>query len=239
MCAAKVDTKQVEELVALASAETPPTDPAACWVRDGQGSLEELAAPLVAIEAAVRISNGAVLAHAQANIEDKKLGKALRSALHRLRSTGVEIPEVDSASSWSLGASVAQVPDPVGLIALPEPDGYFPFLLVTYGASGAIIFAGTAGAGMGYRDTEHIHVSRSRAREVLEHAARGEILHQVPFHAALHYTEKAFSQAARRPDDWNHLVDNVAPAVLNSARMLDPLMRESTERDRRILERSE
>ncbi len=77
---------------------------------------------------------------------DKKVRKAVRKALHTLKSRGVEIPEAP-AHSWSAGNVAADLrgeQEPTGMVDTDAVPGALRFMLsLPYKVSGALLFVGT------------------------------------------------------------------------------------------------
>ena len=208
--------------------------PSAKWLSGGSPSLDELEleASLVAIEAARRMGRTDRLIEAKRSA-DKRVKKAASKAIHSLRTSGHEVVEEPSQSTgWSLGTETVEIPEPVGLLGLPQGDGYFPYILLAYNREGACVCAGVAGSGQGFQDSDHAHVGRSKAREIVENARRDHNLVEVPFHVALHFAERAFEEGGgRQPPGWGHMLSSVSEGTRNAARMLDPLQKQETDLD--------
>jgi len=204
------------------------------WLIDGGDGLAEmdLDAALIAVEVARRTGQAARLMAAK-KASNKKVRKAAAKALHSLKSSGVDIPtEERQGSGWSLGTEQREIPSPVGLLGLPQGDGYFPFILLSHGDGGACVTAGVAGSGQGFQDSDHAHVGRSKAREIVANARKDHNLVEVPFHVALHFCERAFTEGgSKRPHGWDHMLSSVPEGIQNSARLLDPLAGQEQELD--------
>ncbi len=207
---------------------------AAAWLATGANTIDslEITDALLAIEAARRIGSHERLLEAK-HSSDKRLKKAASKAIHSLRSSGHEIVEAaPEKTGWSLGAEAMDVPDPVGLIGLPQGDGYFPFILLAHNRDGACVCAGVAGSGQGFQDSDQAYVGRSKARDIADNARRDHNLVEVPFHVALHFTERAFAEGGgRQPEGWSRMISAVSEGTRNAARMLDPLQRQEQELD--------
>jgi hypothetical protein len=229
----KVDLAAVMALLEAIQAEDK-TQSSAAWLIDGSASVDALTQEeaLVAVEAARRMALVGALNEAK-GASDKLTRKAAARALHSLRSSGHEVPEQPKAAAgWSMGTEVREIPAPVGLIGLPQGDGYFPYIMVAYGKDNACVCAGVAGAGQGYQDADHAHVSRSKARDIIDNARRDHNLVEVPFHVALHFAERAFTEGgAGQPHGWHHMLSSVDEGLKNAARMLNPLQGQETELD--------
>ena len=211
--------------------------PAARWLSEG-GSLDEMdpADVLLAVEAARRMSKIDRLIEAKSS-PDKTIKKAAAKAIHSLKTSGVQVVEEQSANTgWTLGAETIEVPGPVGLLGLPQGDGYFPFILVVHSREGAYVSAGVAGSGQGFQDSDQAQVGRSQAREIVENARKDHNLVEVPFHVALHFTERAFIEGGgRKPEGWGRLLSFVSEGTKNAARMLNPLQKQETDLDSSVL----
>jgi hypothetical protein len=218
------------------------SSPASAWLVDGSvpvDALDENQA-MVAIEAARRMGLDGRLREAT-SAKLKPVRKAASRALHVLRSTGHQIAPAPKASGqWTMGEEAREVPEPVGLIGLPQADGYFPFIMLAYSKDGACVCAGVAGAGQGFQDSDHAHVGRSKARQVIANARRDHNLVEVPFHVALHLVERAFTEGGKgEPHGWGHMLSSVEEGVKNSARLLDPLAQQPASLDSSALQRPE
>lgn len=207
----------------------------------GEGDIEALStsAALAALDAAVILGRAGPVAASQ-GARDKVVRKAARAAAHKLRSAGLEVAEARTATVWSLGKELRELPAPMALLGLPEDDGYVPYLLASFGEEEACVSAGMAGPGQGFRDAEHGHPSRSQARRILEDAAHSHRMFALPFHEAIHLLERAFDAAGnRRPGGWAHLLSHVDASALQAARILDPLRALPTVLDEDALHRAE
>ncbi len=229
-----VDSEALQALLTQIEAGTAGDDPRAAWLSGEPVPLDELDidAALLAVEAARLMGLGAHQRQAK-KTSDKRVRKAAGRAIHALKSAGHQLPDAPAESvGWTLDREIIEIPPPVGLLGLPQSDGYFPFILVAHGGSGACVCAGVAGAGQGYQDADHGHMGRGRAREVVADARRDHNLFEVPFHVALHFCERAFAEGGRgRPHGWSHMLESVPAATQNSARLLDPLQRQEQELD--------
>lgn len=220
------DLSLVTSLVEQARADGPAPSPAVAWLR-GEGALRELPrdTALAAIEAAVRLGLGDLLARAKSDAGDKEVRKAAGAGVHRLKAAGQSVSEPVAAAAWSLPAEDAVSLPPMARIGPPDHEGYFPFVAMATGATETVLFFGAAGAGQGAMEVEHTHVSRSGRRRVLEDAQRDENLVEVPFHAALYLLERAFEAGGNYPRGWDHLIENLDPGLVSTARLVDPLAR--------------
>jgi hypothetical protein len=208
--------------------------PASAWLT-GECAIDTLSADVAvsAIEAARRQQVIGPLIDARDNASTKSVRKAAGAALHRLKSAGVSVEEPRRGASWTArGATLDAPPQPVALFGLPDPNGYFPFLLVAYGQQEACASAGMAGAGQGHIDADHGVLSRSSARDVLHNAKLQQGLHEVPFHVGLHFLQRAFEEGGKgEPEGFGFLLGSVPEGVKNSARLLDPLEGQEQELD--------
>jgi hypothetical protein len=209
--------------------------PLVAWLTTGAGDIGALdpADALLVVEAAHRMGLVERLQSAK-TAGSKPVRKAAGRALHGLRSKGVDVPEPErSHATWTLEREDGELPQPVGLLGLPQSDGYFPFILVASGRQGACVCAGVAGAGQGYQDADHAHVGRGKARDIIADARRDHALIEVSFHTALHLAERAFAEGGRgHPHGWGHMLESVPEATQSSARLLDPLQRQTEGLDR-------
>lgn len=203
------------------------------WLIDGGEFPEDLThdESLLAIEAAKRMTLMPHLVLAKKS-SDKRIKKAAAKALHALKSQGHDTPVESKGSGWTLGAEEREIPPPVGLLGLPQGDGYFPYILLSHSQSGACVSAGVAGSGQGFQDSDHAHVGRSKARQIVDNARKDHNLVEVPFHVAMHFCERAFDEGGgERPHGWGHMLSSVPEGILNTARLVDPLGRQETELD--------
>lgn len=230
------DLALVNSLVEGARADGPAANPAVAWLR-GEGALSALSkdTALAAVEAAVRLGLGDLLARAKADAGDKEVRKAAGAGVHRLKAAGQAVAEPVAAQTWSIPVEEAVVLPPMARLGVPDMEGYFPFVAMATGASETVLFFGAAGAGQGALEVEHTHVSRSGRRRVLEDARRDENLIEVPFHAALHLLEKAFEAGGNYPRGWDHLLENLDAGLVSTARLVDPLARLGQEIDEDLL----
>jgi len=201
------------------------------WLTGDDISIDalELSTALLVVEASRRMGKVAELQLAK-KASDKRVKKAASKALHSLKTSGHEvIEEKEARTGWSLSTETIDIPSPVGLIGLPQGDGYFPFILVAHHRDGACVCAGVAGSGQGFQDSDHAHVGRSKAREIIENARRDHNLVEVPFHVALHFTERAFDEGGgRQPDGWSHMLSSVSEGTRNAAQLLNPLQKQES-----------
>ena len=232
------DTDPLQALLVAIEGGNAGDDPAATWLSADPAAPDglELDVALMAVEAARLMGLGAHLRQAKKS-RDKRVRKAAGRAIHAMKSTGQQVPNAPSSDrEWTLEKEKVEILPPVGLLGLPQSDGYFPFILVAYGEAGACVCAGVAGAGQGYQDADHAHVGRSRARGIVANARQDHNLFEVPFHTALHLCERAFSEGGRgRPHGWTHMLDSIPEATQTSARLLDPLQRQEQALDRDAL----
>jgi hypothetical protein len=233
----KVDLSALAELLAAVEAGDL-SSPAAQWLSGDDVAIDDmdLESALLAVEASRRMAKVGRLQDAK-KAADKRVKKAAAKAIHSLKTSGHEITEDDTdRTGWSLSAEMVDIPSPVGLIGLPQGDGYFPFILVAHNRDGACVCAGVAGSGQGFQDSDHAHVGRSKAREIIENARSDHNLVEVPFHVALHFTERAFDEGGgRQPHGWAHMLSSVPEGTRNSARMLNPLQKQEAELDAEAL----
>lgn len=233
-----VDPAALRALLEGIEAGTANDEPAAQWLAAEPGVPDSLAPEdaLMAVEAARLMGLGAHLQKAKKS-SDKRVKKAAGRAIHALKSAGQEVPdEPTSGGGWTLSKERHEALPPVGLIGLPQSDGYFPFIVVAHGDAGACVCAGVAGAGQGYQDSDHGHVGRSQARDIIASARKDHNLFELPFHVVLHLCERAFSEGGRgRPHGWEHMLESVPEATRNSARLLDPLQRQDKVLQRALL----
>lgn len=203
-----------------------PSDaPLSEWLYAGAGSIADFSdrEAASAIEAAARMQRPDRVAAAEAEASSKAVRKAARAAAHRLRSQGVTVPDTAARTQWSMGEETVEVPPPVTLLGMPDPDGWIPFVVVSFGKTDTVAFAGLAGAHQGHRDCHHNHIGRSDARKLVHDARRGHDLHELPPHVAIHFLDRAFEEGGARPHEWEHFADLVGAGVVTSARVLDPL----------------
>jgi len=195
------------------------------WLHGGLGVISDFSDrdAASAIEAAVRLKRPDRVVAAQAEAGSKAVRKYAAAAAHKLRSAGVTVADALPRASWSLGEEAVEVPPPVTLIGMPDPDGWLPFVVVSFGQQDTVAFAGLAGAGHGHRDCHHSHIGRSDARKLVHDARRGHAMHELPPHVALHFLDRAFTEGGKRPHEWDHFADLVGAGVVTSARVLDPL----------------
>lgn len=214
----------------------PAPGPLPQWLYEGQGVLSDFSTAEAAslIEAAARMKRGDRVAAAQAEATDKQVRKFAAAAAHRLRSAGVLVP-ASTAQRWTLAEESAETAPPATLLGMPDPDGWIPFVVVTFGTADTLAFAGLAGAGFGHRDCHHSQINRSDARKLLHDARRGHALHALPPQVALHFLDRAFSEGKAAPQDWATFADLAGPGVVEAARNLDPLEGETTEIDSTVL----
>ncbi|MFT4978363.1 MAG: hypothetical protein ACI8S6_004273 [Myxococcota bacterium] len=208
--------------------------PASAWL-SGTGSLDAFSpdVALSAIEAARRQEASARLQAVKQSTTNKMLRKAAGAALHRLKAAGVTVEEASSGQTWTpRGAALDAPPPPAALLGMPDPNGYFPYILVAYGREEACASAGLAGAGQSYVDADHAHLSRSAAREVLFNSRDQQALHPVPFHVALHFLQRAFEEGGKgEPHGFGHLLESVPEDLQTSAKLIDPLEGQESELD--------
>lgn len=195
------------------------------WLHGGLGAISDFSdrEAASAIEAAVRLKRPDRVAAAQAEATSKAVRKCAAAAAHKLRSAGVTVPDALPHAQWSLGEEAVVVTPPVTLLGMPDPDGWIPFVVVSFGSKDTVAFAGLAGAGHGHRDCHHSHIGRSDARKLVHDARRGHEMHELPPHVTLHFLDRAFTEGGKRPHEWEHFADLVGAGVVTSARVLDPL----------------
>ena len=214
------------------------SSPAAVWLGSEPGSPDALseADALLAIEAAQRMGMGGHLLAAKGSAI-KSVRKAAARSIHALTSSGGQIPDAPKqASGWSMGSEEREIPPPIGLIGLPQGDGYFPYVLVAFSRDATTLCAGVAGSGQGFQDADYAQVGRTKAKAVIANARRDHNLVEVPFHVALHFCQRAFSEGgAGQPDGWSYMLATVPEGVQNAARMLDPLAKQDSELDSDVL----
>jgi len=229
----KVNLSAVAELLAAMESGTLDS-PAARWLAQEQSPIDELTEEdaLIAVETAKRMGLSGHLVAAKASPE-KRVRKAASRAIHALRSAGQDVQEKPrEAAGWSMGSEERDIPAPVALLGIPQGDGYFPFIMLAYGRDSACVCAGVAGAGQGFQDSDHAHVGRSKARDIIENARRDHNLVEVPFHVALHLVERAFEEGSSgQPHGWGHMLESVPEGVKNTARLVDPLQKQESELD--------
>ncbi len=229
MAKMKFDAATVEAILAGEHA-------ASAWLSTGTG-LDDLSQRdgLSAIEAARRAENSTRLQEARKDAGDKLVRKAAGAALHRLKASGVEVVAA-VAQQWAPSADLDETPPPVAQLGMPDPHGYFPFVMIAFGKEEGCASAGLAGGGQGFTDTDHAHVGRKAAREILQHGRTQQGLQEVPFHVALHFVLRAFEEAGvGKPHGFDHMLDSVPEGIQNTARLLDPLEGQPTELDRDAL----
>ena len=200
---------------------------AVVWLLDGGIFPKELNIEdaLTAVEAAKRMALMNHLAVAKKSA-DKRIKKEAARAMHSLKTQGHRAPEDPKPSGWTLGSEEREVPQPVGLLGLPQGDGYFPYIVVAYNRSGAVVAAGVAGSGQGFQDADHARIGRSKARQILDNARKDHNLVEVPVHIALHFCERAFEEGGgERPHGWSELLGSIEDGTKNTARLIDPLSR--------------
>lgn len=208
------------------------------WLIARQGQISDFDGEqgLLVVEAARRMGLAERLQAAKSE-GGKAVRKAAGRALHSLRSQGQALPEPErKQAAWSMKPETVDVPGPAALLGLPQSDGYFPFILVATSRQGACVCAGVAGAGRGFQDADHAHVSRSDAKDVIDKARRDHALVELPFHTVLHLTERAFAEGGQGvPHGWGHMLESVPEATRTSASVLDPLQRQSDTLDLKAL----
>ncbi|MFT5682011.1 MAG: hypothetical protein ACI8RZ_002929 [Myxococcota bacterium] len=209
---------------------------AAAWLSTGTGLDDlDLSDAISAIEAARRSENSTRLQEARKGAGHKLVRKAAGTAIHRLKASGVTVAAA-ATQQWVPRAGLDEIPPPVALLGMPDPHGYFPFVMIAFGKEEGCASAGLAGGGQGFTDTDHAHVGRKSAREVLHHGRTQQGLEEVPFHVALHFIQRAFEEASSgKPHGFDHMLNSVPEGIQNSARLLDPLEGQPTELDRDAL----
>lgn len=225
---AKSIKKWVEHLGAGTAPDSAPEGwaVAEAWVADGSGSLESLDGSL-ALSAIDAATSAEAVPRLQA-LDDspvKDLRKAARRALHRLRSTGVEVVEPATTKSFSLSAEVLDIPSRAWL-GHAHQEGYAPFLLTATDAEGSRILAGEIGGTQGARNMTHLQVTRRDLREVWKDAGNSSDLNEVAFTAGLHFVQRgmgwAKSLTGKSPHDWDHFLGHIPKGVQTAAQLLDP-----------------
>lgn len=223
-----VDLARIAELLeAVESDDRSRSD--AEWLMDGGEFPAELSSEdaLLAVEVARRMALMDHL-HRAKQSGDKLIKKAASKAIHSLKTQGHSAPAEAKTGGWSLGSEERVIPEPVGLLGLPQGDGYFPFIVVSHNRSGAYVAAGVAGSGQGFQDADHAHVGRSKARQITENARQDHNLVEVPIHVAIHYCERAFDEGGgARPEGWSRMLSSIADGTKNTARLVDPLARQT------------
>jgi hypothetical protein len=209
---------------------------ASAWLSSGEGLDElELRDAVSAIEAARRAENGTRLQEARRDAGHKLVRKAAGAALHRLKASGVSVSAA-VAQQWAPRSDLDEIPPPVALLGMPDPHGYFPFVMIAFGKEEGYASAGLAGGGQGFTDTDHAMVSRKSGREILQHGRTQQGLQDVPFHVALHFVQKAFEEAGSgKPKGFDRMLELVPEGLKNSARLLDPLEGQPNTLDRDAL----
>lgn len=200
----------------------------AAWARDGAGSINDLDAgtALAAIEAAVQLGNAAAIGRAAGEARDKVVRKAAGAAVHKLKSRGQSVEVQREGRVWSITDEATPDMPPFAMLGLPDPDGYFPFLMVATGGE-TIVFAGAAGGALGHREVDHTHLGRAQRRQVIADARRDPGLVELPFGTALHLVERAFTEVGEPPHEWDHLLHQLDPATLGAARQADPFAQDN------------
>ena len=204
------------------------------WLTEEVSGVDALTADeaLIGIEAAKRLGLSGHLVAAKGS-SNKQIRKAASKAIHTLRASGQTVSEdIREGEGWSIGVEAREIPTPVALLGIPQGDGYFPFIMLAYGRDAVCVSAGVAGAGRGFQDTDHAHVGRSKAKEIIENARKDHNLVEVPFHIALYFVERAFREGqSGTPNGWNHLLSSVPEGIKNTARLVDPLEKQPVDLD--------
>lgn len=213
----------VESLVQRVRDAIRDDDPALRWLMDG-GSIDALDThtALHAVEAALALGRGDLLAQVKAEARDKEVRKAAGAAIHRLKAAGKKVEEVRSGRAYTLAPEDQPELPPVAFIGRPDLDGTWSFLTLVTGGTETVVFAGVAGGAGGHRDVEHTHLGRSRRRAVLDDVRKDEALAEVPFHVALQLLDRAFEIGGRTPHEWDHLLVHLDEGIKTSARVLSP-----------------
>ena len=99
---------------------------AVAWLLDGGTFPEDLG-----IDDAKRMALMSHLTVAKKS-PSKRVKKEAARAIHSLKTQGHEAPEAPKSGGWALGSEEREIPQPVGLLGLPQGDGYFPYILVAY-----------------------------------------------------------------------------------------------------------
>jgi hypothetical protein len=194
--------------------------PAAAWLRRGEGSIHTLSTEtaLAVVEAARQLGLTERLLAAQA-ADDKAVRKAAGAALHKLKSAGVAVGAARAPKVAGLAAEAIEVQPPRALLGLPGGNGYFPFVLMSFSGTEAIVCMGIAGAAQGYLEENHAHLPRAEARNFLYTLRSQKGLVEVPFALGLSVVERALQASGRKLPGWGHLVENIDPFALQMARL--------------------
>lgn len=192
-------------------------DPATvAWVHEGQGDLAALPDPELAIAAAAAAGNAAAL---QAVRGPKALKKAASRALHQLRSRGVKVAEAVRPATFTLGREAV-----AGLnrafLSLPDSEGDLELLLVAGDEEGICVLGTILGGPTVLREARHAHVNRSGLREVIRSVEERRSHAELPFVAGLALADRVYT--GRPEHAWQHFLDHVPAATLQSARVLGP-----------------
>ncbi len=198
-------------------------DPALRWLTQG-GSIDALdtETALHAVEAALHLGRGDLLAQVKDGARNKEVRKAAGAAIHKLKSMGQKVEEVRSAHSFTLAKEEAPEMPPIAFLSRPDHEGTFSFLTLVTGDAETVVFAGIAGGAGGFRDVDHTHFGRARRRAILDDARKDEALVELPFHVALQLLERAFALGGRTPHEWDHLLIHLDEGTKTSARVLQP-----------------
>ncbi len=223
MAARKLNLSLVESLVQRVRDALQDEDPAIRWLTQG-GAIDALdpETALHAVEAALALGRGDLLAQVKDGARNKDVRKAAGAAIHRLRAAGQKVEEVRKATSFTLAPEAAPDMPPVAFLSPPDHDGTFSFLTLVTGDAETVVFAGIGGGAGGFRDVEHTHLGRARRRAVLEDVRRDPNLTELPFHLALQLLERAFEIGGRTPHEWDHLLVHLDEGTKTSARVLAP-----------------
>lgn len=188
------------------------------WAHQGVGDVASLPHPLSAITAAEQLGNIAAL---QAVQGPKELRKAASTALHRLRSRGVEVKEAPRPAAWRIPVEEVSIPCRA-FLSVPDREGDMELMLNASDAEGLCLLSLIIGGSELVRESNHSHCGRGELRNLWSEVERRKMHAELPFAAGLHYAERLL--AGRRSSDWKHFLAHVAPATLTSARILDPMM---------------
>ncbi|MDP2307511.1 MAG: hypothetical protein Q8P18_15900 [Pseudomonadota bacterium] len=202
----------------LARTAGPAADPATiAWAHEGKGDLSALPDPHLAIAAAAALGNSRALLSVTG---PKELKKAAAAALHKLKSRGVKIEEAPAPRAFVLGKGEEPLPARA-FLSLPDMTGDMELLLTTSDAGGNCALGVILSAGRA-KQTQHGHLARAELRDVWKQAtARGDLV-EIPYIVGLHYAER-FLATGEHKHDWTHFLEHVPSALLQSARVLDPL----------------
>lgn len=185
------------------------------WAHEGAGDLAALADPLLAIQAALELGNGAALQAASTSNLPKDVRKAAGAALHRLKSRGVKVAPI-APKVVVLPAEALDLP-PRAFVSVPDADGDLEVALTASTGEGSCVCAALLGGSSGISDIRHGHCNRSELRRVWREMETRRDLVEVPFLVGLHILDGLASG-----HDWNHFLTHVSAPTLQAARLLDP-----------------